>query len=194
MEGEIEIYLGPMFSGKTTKLFHELNRSQNIGLSGVFVKNESDTRYTKKPDEVITHNGFRFKTTPKTKSFGGIRVISAKRLTDVSFNEEEKVVAIDEGQFFEDLPEMADKWMREGRRVLIASLDGDFRRKLFGHVSEVIPLAKQVEKLTAYCMGCNQRKEAIYTIRMSEEKSQKMIGGKETYKAVCAKCFFKNEK
>lgn len=46
-----------------------------------------------------------------------------------------EVVAIDEGQFFPDLEEFcctaADE---DGKQVIVAGLDGDFRRERFGQV------------------------------------------------------------
>lgn len=42
------------------------------------------------------------------------------------------VVSIDEGQFFPDVVEFAERCANAGKVVIIAALDGDFRRKPFG--------------------------------------------------------------
>jgi thymidine kinase len=48
--------------------------------------------------------------------------------------------------------------------VIVAALDGDFMRKPFGRILELVPLAERVEKLTAVCMICHDR-EASFTKR-----------------------------
>jgi thymidine kinase len=51
------------------------------------------------------------------------------------------VVGIDEGQFYPDLVEMVDQFLRLGKVVVVSALDGDFRRKPFGRILELIPMA-----------------------------------------------------
>jgi thymidine kinase len=60
------------------------------------------------------------------------------------------VVCIDEAQFIEDLVEFClQAAEEEGKRVVVAGLDGDFRRRRFGRVLELVPLADSVTKLHA---------------------------------------------
>lgn len=97
------------------------------------------------------------------------------------------VIAIDEGQFFPDLVEFAEKLANEGHVVIVAALDGTFQRKPFGSVLELIPLAEKVDKLSAVCIDCG--KEAAFTRRTVESNEIELIGGEECYKPVCRKCF-----
>lgn len=55
--------------------------------------------------------------------------------------EQYDVIGIDEGQFYPDLVEMVEQWVEAGKVVLVAALDGDFRRKPFGRVLELVPNA-----------------------------------------------------
>merc|ERR1712023_449048 len=64
------------------------------------------------------------------------------------------VIAIDEGQFFPDLVEFADRAGNAGKRVIVASLDATFERKEFGQACQLLPVAEQVTKLSAVCTSC----------------------------------------
>ena len=51
--------------------------------------------------------------------------------------------------------------------VVVAALDGDFQRKGFGSILELVPLAENVMKLNAVCMHCYG--EAAFTKRLSHD-------------------------
>lgn len=97
------------------------------------------------------------------------------------------VIAIDEGQFFPDVVEYSEEAANKGHVVIIAALDGDFRRKPFGRVLELIPMAERVDKLTAVCMTCFT--DAAFTKRTVAATQIELIGGAEAYKPVCRACF-----
>ena len=48
----------------------------------------------------------------------------------------------------------AEDMANAGKTVLVAALDGTFQRKGFDNILQLVPLAEQVVKLTAVCMGC----------------------------------------
>ena len=73
------------------------------------------------------------------------------------------VVAIDEGQFFNEIAEVCDRLANEGKIVIVAALDGTFQRKPFGNILNLVPLAERMTKLTAVCVGCGN--EAAFTKR-----------------------------
>lgn len=97
------------------------------------------------------------------------------------------MVAIDEGQFFPDIVEVSERLANEGVVVIIAALDGTFQRKPFNKILSLVPLAEQVIKLSAVCIDCG--KEAAFTRRTVESQEVELIGGEESYKPVCRKCF-----
>lgn len=51
--------------------------------------------------------------------------------------------------------------------VVVAALDGDYQRKGFGSILELVPLAENVMKLNAVCMHCYG--EAAFTKRLSHD-------------------------
>ncbi len=97
------------------------------------------------------------------------------------------VVAVDEGQFFQDIVEVSERLANEGVVVIIAALDGTFQRKPFGHILSLVPMAEQVIKLSAVCIECGR--EAAFTRRTVDSQEVELIGGEESYKPVCRNCF-----
>lgn len=70
------------------------------------------------------------------------KALKASKLNDIK-NQATKydVVGIDEGQFFEDIVEVAEYLANKGIVVIIAALDSTFQRKPFGNIINLIPLA-----------------------------------------------------
>lgn len=174
MQGEIQLILGPMFSGKTTELFRRVKRYTIAEKSCLVVKYHRDTRYS--ADAASTHDKQTYEA------------VSAEKLWDVSYSlSDYDVIGIDEGQFFPDLLEFCEFAANEGKIVIVAALDGTFQRKAFGPVLDLVPLAESVTKLTAVCMVCFQ--DAHFTKRIGSETEIEVIGGADKYIAVCRKCF-----
>jgi len=172
-KGQIQLILGPMFSGKSTELIRRLKRFQVAKYEVLIVKYAKDVRY----DE------FKLATHDKQT----LPAVSATTLEDLTKQAEDfDVIGIDEGQFFPDIG-WAEKMANRGKVVLIAALDGTFQRKPFPTILELIPLAENVTKLNAVCMNCFG--EAAFSKRTSEEDSLEVIGGADKYMAVCRDCY-----
>ena len=59
--------------------------------------------------------------------------------------------------------------------------------KKFGQILDIIPLCNEVEKLSAICAMCKNGTKAYFTLRLTCEKDQKVIGS-ENYIPVCRNC------
>ncbi len=70
-------------------------------------------------------------------------------------------------------------------------MDGTFQRKGFGDILNLFPLAEVVKKLSAVCAYCAE--DAYFTQRIVESDQIELIGGEESYKPVCRKCFMKTK-
>ncbi len=70
---------------------------------------------------------------------------------------------------------------------LVAALDGDFRRRPFGRVLELVPLAEEVTKLSAVCVSCTRA--AAFTKRTVASEALELVGGAESYVPTCRECF-----
>jgi thymidine kinase len=194
--GTAEFFLGPMFSGKTTRVLQMLRRARLAGHSVVFVKSAKDVRYGAGPAS-RTHDGAAIEAEPATEEQGGQRVLVARNLLELRLAAGESVVGVDEGQFFPDLPEAVAEWTRRGLILYVAALDGDFRRRPFGRVLEALPFASHFEKLSAVCMLCaaaappRRIVAAPFTLRVAGGGGQELIGAKDKYRAACLSCYLR---
>ncbi|CAG0918865.1 unnamed protein product [Notodromas monacha] len=175
LRGEIQVILGPMFSGKSTELVRRMKRFGVARHDCLVVKYAKDCRYD--VENLATHD----------KQI--LPAVAANVLADVRHKAEGvSVIGIDEGQFFPDLKEFCEDMANERKIVIVAALDGTFQRQPFANVMNLIPLAEKVEKLTAVCMMCHDR-EASFTKRRGSETEVEVIGGEEMYLAVCRSCY-----
>ena len=63
-----------------------------------------------------------------------------------------RTVRIDEAQFIPDLVSFCVAVADEhNKKVVVAGLDGDFKRGRFGEILDLLPLCDSVTKLTAQC-------------------------------------------
>ncbi|KAJ9169963.1 hypothetical protein P3X46_018102 [Hevea brasiliensis] len=174
--GEIHVIVGPMFAGKTTSLLRRIKSEGNNGRNVAMIKSSKDTRYAK--DSVVTHDGLKFPcwALPDLASF-------QQKLGDDAYQKVD-VIGIDEAQFFEDLYDFCCKAAdHDGKTIIIAGLDGDYLRRSFGSVLDIIPLADTITKLTARCELCGKR--AFFSLRKTAETQTELIGGADVYMPVC---------
>lgn len=188
-EGYLELFVGPMYSGKSSKVLFKLTSMADQRFNCLYINSIKDERETESQDDfVTTHNSSYSRTSPK------INCVKVSSLKEVSVSDYD-YIGIDELQFFndEDTVKCINDWVSVyGKHVLIASLDGDCYRRRFGKVLELIPNADEVTKLTAYCDLCRDNygvvKKAPFTARMTSDTSAELVGGRNLYKAMCRSC------
>jgi thymidine kinase len=179
--GRIELICGSMFSGKTEELIRRMRR---VGIAKQKVqvfKPAIDTRY--ETEKVTSHNGLNIEARP---------VESAQDiLTTVA--PETDVVAIDEVQFFEHaIVDVCEKLAEQGKRVICAGLDMDFRGVPFGPMPDLMARAEKVSKLHAICVICGE--DASRTQRLiggqpaAYDDPVVLVGAAEVYEARCRQC------
>ncbi|KAL6975623.1 Thymidine kinase a [Sarracenia purpurea var. burkii] len=174
--GEIHVIVGPMFAGKTTALLRRIKSEGNDGRNVAMIKSSKDTRYA--VDSVVTHDGTKF------PCWALPNLLSFKQKFGAEAYDKLEVIGIDEAQFFDDLYEFCCKAADcDGKTVIVAGLDGDYLRRSFGSVLDIIPLADSITKLTARCEHCGKR--AFFTLRKIDEAKTELIGGADVYMPVC---------
>ena len=169
----LEIIMGGMFSGKSTELIRRVKRHIVIGDRVLVVNSDRDTR---SHESVVRTHDAQVATCEKVA-----------RLSDLEY-EVYDVIAVDEAQFFTGLRDFVEHALSIGKRVILAGLDGDFQQRPFGELFSVLPMADSVLKLCALCMGCRDGTPGPFTKRCVESTAQELVGGSESYKAVCRKC------
>jgi thymidine kinase len=173
-KGRIELILGPMFSGKSTRLIEVIRKYTYKAKKTIMIKFFGDKRYSEK-SEVVTHDLIKYDS------------IDCKNLTD-SFEiiKNYDVIGIDEGQFFPDLVEVSEKLALLNKIVIISALNGDFRMEPFPVISRIISKADKIKLLKAYCFNCH--KDAKFSLRIVQSNEIVLIGAGEAYKPACRKC------
>ena len=172
----LELILGPMFSGKTTELFRRVKRHTAANRRCLLVRYSRDNRYSE--EHAATHDREMMKASG-TGALGDILALC----------DGYDVIGIDEGQFYPDLVEVVSQdLLPRGKIVIIAALDGDFQRRPFGRVLELVPLANRVKKCNAICSFCHDE-AGSFTRRISSETELEVIGGADKYMSCCSVCY-----
>jgi len=175
--GWIEVICGSMFSGKTEELIRRLKRSEFANQKLLLFKPKIDNRYSE--DNVVSHQG---------STFEAIVVENASEIL-TKWNKE-KVVAIDECQFFDaGIIQVVNELSKKGVRVILAGLDMDFMGVPFGPMPQLMCLAEYVTKVHAICVSCGNL--AQFSHRTVGDKEQVLVGAVEKYKPLCRSCYNK---
>ena len=179
LKGSIEIICGSMFSGKTEELLRRLKRAEFAKQKVAVFKPLIDTRYDAR--KIVSHDSNAIKSKP---------VKLATEILDKIDNAE--VIAIDEAQFFdEELIRISNLLANQGKRVIIAGLDMDFKGKPFGIMPGLLAIAEHITKVHAICIECGTA--ANHSYRLTKNQQLIELGDKLEYKALCRNCFFEKE-
>lgn len=173
--GWIEVIAGCMFSGKTEELIRRIRRAQIARQNVAIFKPRIDTRYSS--DHIVSHSEARLLSTVVEKS---------QEILELS--RDAQVVGIDEGQFFDmGIVDVAEQLANQGKRVIIAGLDQDYRGKPFEPMPQLLAIGEYITKTLAICMVCGN--PADRTQRTSSSSERVLVGAKDSYEARCRKCF-----
>jgi len=179
--GRLELIIGNMFSGKSSELIRRINRERSINKKILVINYIDDNRYS--TNSVASHDNVK------------VNSLKLKTLSEVSLNviRQYDSFFIDEAQFFTDLYSFVKELVdTHSKHVVISGLDGDSFRKPFGDIIKLIPICDTVDKLTAYCIKCNNGTLAPFTKKTATNKTNNVIdiGGSEKYIPVCRKHYF----
>jgi len=183
-DGSIELITGCMFSGKSSYLISRIERYLLAKKRVIALKWKGDTRYTKEP-LIKTHNGLTCECVVADND-------DLKEVYETKLSSHD-VICIDEGSFFRKIVQFCEMLANNGHRVIVASLVGNYNREGFNDILNLIPKAEKVTMLTAVCMSCHED-GATFTKLIRNDVTPdgtELVGGKESYMAVCRKCYFK---
>jgi len=179
--GWIELICGSMFSGKTEELIRRLKRAEYARQKAQVFKPSLGQRYDK--TMISSHAGAKFEA----------QIVDSVAEIANLIEADTQVIGIDEVQFFGwEIAELCHKLAGEGKRVILAGLDMDFRGDPFGPVPVLMAQAESVDKLQAICMVCGS--SASRTQRLVNGKPAPydapviLVGAQEVYEARCRNC------
>lgn len=216
--GYLEVILGSMFAGKTSRLVEVYKQCLLCGIPVVVINHSFDTRYQDQAQEATKTETTNTKTETNTNTeteneakveeikqlasaarmvthdFKSIPCVACARLmpliqSNTPVLQEAAVILINEGQFFDDLREFVDDRLRARKQLYVCGLDGDFERRRFGHMLDLIPLCDKVTKLTSLCVRCKDGTPGIFSKRITTDTTQTVIGGHDVYIPVCRRCY-----
>jgi len=183
--GYLELILGPMFSGKTSKLLEIYKQCLFCNIPVIVINHNTDIRYH---DSLLSTHDKNMIPCIQTNKLSSIWKNKNDITTEIG---KAKVILINEGQFFEDLYECVIGMINSyDLKVYIAGLDGDFERKPFGQLLDLIPMCDTITKLTSICSICKNGTLAIFSRRLSNDKTQTLVGS-ENYIPLCRNCYSK---
>jgi thymidine kinase len=178
---QLDVVVGPMFSGKTDELIRKLVRETIAKVEVQAFKPTIDVRYGTE-GKLYSHSGSEFpavlvdKTDPRS-------ILSLVKNTT-------KVVGIEEAQFFNrEIIDVCEELVASGKRVIIAGLQLNFRREPFGPMPELMARAQKIDLAPAVCMICGE--DAFFTQRLVNsrpayyEDPEEVVGAAELYEARC---------
>ena len=169
--GWIEVVAGCMFSGKTEELIRRLKRAQIAKLKVKVFKPRIDKRYADK--EIVSHN---------EQSLPSIVIDDAEEILELS--NDAQVIGIDEAQFFKNnVVEVCEKLANNGKRVIIAGLDQDYKGIPFEPMPQLLAIAEYITKTLAICVVCGN--PANRTQRKIKSSERVVVGASDSYEARC---------
>jgi thymidine kinase len=173
--GWIEVICGSMFSGKSEELIRRLRRAiiakQRVQVFKPAIDSRSEA-------EIVSHSDMRLPSISVSSS--------ADLLTRLDHRTE--VVGVDEAQFFDPgIVEVCQRMADQGKRVIVAGLDKDFRGAPFGPIPTLMAVAEDVTKTLAICVRCGS--PANNTQRLVESDELVVVGAQGLYEARCRRCF-----
>jgi len=174
--GWIEVITGSMFSGKSEELIRRVRRAQIARQEVQLFKPRVDARFSE--GEIVSHSEMKMPSQV---------VEEAQEILDL-VAPETRVVAIDEGQFFDmSLVDVVDALASRGLRVIVAGLDQDYRGRPFEPMPQLMAVAEYVDKTLAVCMQCGA--PANRSQRLVAREDRVVVGGAREYEARCRGCF-----
>lgn len=189
------VYTGSMYSGKSSKMLQEVTRyadSSSGSIRPLIVNHSLDNR---DPKSVVSSHSSLYKGLSDK-----VDVVAASKLAEVNVDRY-TVIGIDECNFFTDLYDSVSKWLKQGKFIICAGLDGSYKMELFGDIYKLLPIADEFVKLRGICAVCTQelvdKHEVItpnnmvpapFTDKIAGDPTKQIeIGGSDMYRPVCRK-------
>jgi len=165
-----------MFSGKTEELIRRLRRAKIAKQNVKIFKPKIDTRYSDR--DIVSHS---------EQSLPSILISDINEVLEHS--NDAQVIGIDEAQFFSnDIIQICNKLACEGKRVIVAGLDQDYKGIPFEPMPQLLAIAEYITKTLAICMNCGN--PADKTQRKTTSSERVVVGAADVYEARCRKCHY----
>ncbi len=174
--GWIEVIAGCMFSGKTEELIRRLRRAEIAKQKVLVFKPRLDTRFSAKA--IVSHSD---------QSLPSLLVDDPEDILKLAADYQ--VIGVDEAQFFATgIVDVCNTLANQGKRVIVAGLDQDYRGVPFEPMPQLLSIAEYITKTLAICVVCGN--PADKTQRKTHSSERVIVGASEIYEARCRKCHY----
>ncbi len=174
--GWIEVIAGCMFSGKTEELIRRLRRAQIAKQTVKIFKPLVDNRYSS--TAIVSHS---------EQSLPSVMLKDINELPQHC--KDAHVIGIDEAQFFSpDIVKIVNDLANQGKRIIIAGLDQDYKGIPFEPIPQLLAIAEYITKTLAICVACGN--PADKTQRKTASSERVIVGASDIYEARCRKCHY----
>lgn len=190
-EGHLEMYIGPMYGGKSSKMMEGVTRLHDVFGDKKKVLVINSLNDNRNDGELSCHSSLNKKISED------ITYVRTKNLTDIVDIEIYDIIGIDEGNMYPDIVQTTKDWVNSGKYVVIAALTGNFKMEMFDniHMQDISPLihfADYFEHCRALCKICSNKfffKEpnASFSKRLIEDQAELCVGN-DIYIPTCRKC------
>lgn len=197
MNNYLKLIIGPMFSSKSSSLIDHINK-YNYADNIIVINSILDKQ--RHSDMKIDENGIGFIKTHDSKTFPAIMLKNLNELnTNKFYNKkylESSIILIDEGQFYNDLYSFLKEELAKpgNKKFIVAGLNSDINQNPIGDIIKLIPLADDIDKLSAFCVYCKDTTPGNFTKLLISTKerlnSTIKVGDDEIYAPCCRKHFF----
>lgn len=175
-KGQIEVICGSMFSGKSQELIRRLKLAKIAKQKVQAFNSALDNRYGE--NYIISHDQTKIPCTAVKNSEEILKHLDP----------DTQVVGIDEINFFDDkIVEICQQLANEGKRVIAAGLDQNYKAEPFKNTANLMAVAEFVSKNYAVCMVCGAPANRSKRLVNSDELIE--VGAADKYEARCRKCY-----
>jgi thymidine kinase len=180
---EFVMFVGPMFSGKTTRLFSITERHALRGHGVLFIKPKIDNRYAE--TRIVNHKDHFVPAVSVSSGKEIILLLDKKAAEDADYNVD--VIAVDEAFMIDGIAETLIHLFHQGFGVYVSSIELSSGMMPFDEVQKMMPYATRIEKCTSICLSCGE--DAHLTKRTNSSLELIEVGGIESYQPVCWQCY-----
>ena len=193
--GKLEMIVGPMRSNKTAELLRRIEtRRQYAKQYVMLLKPSADTKAAAGLVESRNRNGCDKMEAIEFLSSDPWTILPILAATEKQIGTRVECLAIDEGQFVQDLFPFTKRLLETGYDVMVSGLELDFRGMPFGEMLDLSWLVRtysgNITELVAYC-SCGAK--ALYPQRLIDGKpagyESPIIMAGDNYEPRCAEHF-----
>lgn len=190
---KLHYYYGSMASAKSLRLLSTAYNFEEKNVQIMVLKPSLDTRDGE--GVIKSRAGLERKCIMVDHDVNLYKVVKAYKNVLASQLETLKWVIIDECQFLTEaqIDQLSDVVDFLDVNVMCYGLRTDFKSRLFPSTKRLFELADDIEEIKSTC-ECGERKASINARfdnngEIITEGDQIMVGGNETYRAICRKCW-----